>query len=89
VIKVAKGTVTCAAALAVESDYTAALRHDLSSKHPAEGNGGGAPVIIDGWTCQGYPTPEVLKDAVTSKCHTASADVIAVLDLSASPSAGS
>jgi hypothetical protein len=88
-IKVAKGTVTCAAALAVENDYTAALKRDLSSKHSTEGNGGGAPVAIDGWTCQGYPTPEVLKNGVTSKCHTASADVIAVLNLSASPSAGS
>jgi hypothetical protein len=89
VIKVAKGAVACTAAVSVENDYTAALKRDLTSKHPTEGNGGGAPVSIDGWTCQGYPTPEVLKDGVTSECHTASADVIAVLNLSASPSAGS
>jgi hypothetical protein len=89
VIKVAKGTVTCAAALAVENDYTTALKRDLSGKQPAEGNGGGAPVKIDGWTCQGHPTPEVLKNGVTSECHTASADVIAVLNLSASASPGS
>lgn len=89
VIKVAKGSVACAAAQAIENDYTAALKRDVASKHPTEGNGGGAPVIIDGWTCQGYPTPEVLKSGVTSECHTASADVIAVLSLPASPSAGS
>jgi hypothetical protein len=89
VIKVAKGAVTCGAALAVENDYTAALKRDLSSKKSTEGNGGGAPVAIDGWTCQGYPTPEVLKNGVTSECRTASADVIAVLNLATSPSAGS
>jgi len=89
VIKVAKGSVTCTAALAVENDYTATLKRDVASKKPTEGNGGGAPVSIDGWTCQGYPTPEVLKNGVTSECHTANADVIAVLNLSASPSAGS
>ena len=88
VIKVSKGTVTCTAAMSVENDYTAALKRDLSSSHSAEGNGGGAPVTIDGWTCQGYPTPEVLKNGVTSECHTASADVIAVLNLLSSPSAG-
>jgi hypothetical protein len=87
-IKVSKGTVTCAAALAIERSYTAALKRDLTSKKPAEGNGGGAPVRISGWTCQGYPTPQVLKNGVTSQCHTASADVIAVLDLPASPPAG-
>jgi hypothetical protein len=89
VIKVAKGSVTCTAALAVENDYMAALKRDVASKHPTEGNGGGAPVTIDGWTCQGYPTPKVLTNGVTSECHTASADVIAVLNLPASPSAGS
>jgi len=89
VIKVSKGSVTCATALAVENDYTAQLKRDVASKHPTEGNGGGAPVTVDGWSCQGYPTPEVLKDGVTSECHTASADVIAVLNLSASPPAGS
>ncbi len=83
-VKVTKGTVTCAVALVVEKSYAAALKRALSSKHPTEGNGGGAPVTVSGWTCQGYPTPEVLKNGVTSTCHTASADVIAVLDLPAS-----
>jgi hypothetical protein len=88
VIKVTKGTVSCATAVAIENGYTTALKNGA-----LKGNGGGAPVAVSGWTCQGYPTPQVLKNGVTSECHTASADVIEVLDLSASaspsPSAGS
>jgi hypothetical protein len=79
VIKVTKGSVSCATAMSVQSRYTQALRHGA-----LKGNGGGAPVSVSGWTCQGYPTPRVLRDGVTSECHTASADVAAVLDLTAS-----
>src|ERR1700691_4727945 len=55
IIKVAKGTVKCAAALQVENEYAAKIRDGQ-----VRGNGGGAPVTVSGWTCQGYPTPEVL-----------------------------
>ena len=84
IIKVTKGSVSCATALAIENDYTGLLRQDIS-QNQRQGNGGGAPVTVSGWTCQGYPTPQVLKNGVTSECHTASADVVAVLDLAASP----
>ena len=47
-----------------------------------QGNGGGAPVAVDGWTCESYPTPQVLRTGDASECHTASAEVVAVLSLS-------
>ena len=77
VIMVARGTVNCAAALRVEAGYAAAIEAgDL------RGNGGGAPVAVDGWTCESYPTQEVLQTGDASECHTASAEVVAVLSLS-------
>jgi len=77
VIMVARGTVDCATALRVEAGYAAAIRAgDL------QGNGGGAPVAVDGWTCESYPTQEVLRTGDASECHTTSAEVIAVLSLS-------
>ncbi|TVZ00952.1 hypothetical protein EAS64_31990 [Trebonia kvetii] len=86
-ITVAKGTVDCATAMRVEREYAVAIRDgDL------RGNGGGAPVTVDGWTCQAYPTPEVLRTGAASECHTTSAEVLAVLALpstSASTTAGS
>jgi len=76
-IMVAKGTVDCATALRVEAGYGAAIESgDL------RGNGGGAPVAVDGWTCESYPTPEVLRTGDASECHTTSTEVVAVLSLS-------
>jgi hypothetical protein len=50
--------------------------------------GGGAPVTLDGRTCEAYPTPQVPRTGDASECHTASAEVVAVLSLS-SPSTAS
>jgi hypothetical protein len=81
VVKVAKGSVSCATALGIENAYAAKIRlGDL------KGNGGGAPLTVSGWTCQGYPTPQVLQTGISSECHTASAEVVAVLDVPASSS---
>lgn len=80
VIKVTKGTVDCAAVMRVEHSYAG-----LIAKGDLHGNGGGAPVRVDGWTCQGYPTPRVLQTGDASECHTATAEVVAVLAL---PSSG-
>jgi hypothetical protein len=81
VIKVTKGSVSCATALHIESAFAAMIKQgDL------KGNGGGAPLAVSGWTCQGYPTPQVLQTGTTSECHTASAEVVAVLALPASSS---
>ena len=74
VVKVAKGTVNCGTALRVENEYAAKIRDGQ-----VQGNGGGAPVAVGGWTCQGYPTPEVLSTGNASQCHTASAVIMAVL----------
>ena len=80
-IKVVKGTVDCGSVLRIEDSYAALMR---SGDVP--GNGGGAPVSVHGWTCQGYPTPEVLRTGAASQCHTGSAEVVAEL---AVPSTGS
>jgi hypothetical protein len=74
IIKVAKGTVDCGTALRVENEYAAKIRTGQ-----VQGNGGGAPVAVSGWTCQGYPTPEVLSTGDVSQCHTGSAAIVAVL----------
>jgi hypothetical protein len=73
-IKVTRGTVDCAAVLGVEQGYATMIR-----RGDVPGNGGGAPVAVNGWTCAGYPTPEVLKTGAASECHTARAEVVAVL----------
>jgi hypothetical protein len=81
VIKVSKGTVDCTTAMRVEQSYATLLKEG-----EIRGNGGGAPVTVNGWSCQGYPTPQVLRTGNASECHTATAEVVAVLAL---PSTGS
>jgi hypothetical protein len=78
IVKVAEGTVNCATAMRVENDYAAVIR----AGH-VRGNGGGAPVVVNGWTCQGYPTPEVLSTGNASQCHTSGAAIVAVLPVPA------
>jgi hypothetical protein len=83
-IKVAKGTVDCTTVLRVERDYAA-----LIADGRVQGNGGGAPVTVHGWTCQGYATPTTARTHIASECHTAIAEVVAVLSsplASSSPS---
>ena len=78
------GRVPCQDAMTVERDYTRAL---ASGKVP--GNGGGAPVKIHGWVCQGYDTPEVLATGRASACRRQGMQILAVLVLpspSTSPS---
>jgi hypothetical protein len=74
IIKVTRGTVNCATAMQVENEYAAMIKAGQ-----VQGNGGGAPVAVSGWTCQGYPTPEVLRTGNASQCHTSSATITAVL----------
>ena len=74
IIKVTKGTVNCGTALRIENEYAAKIR---AGQVP--GNGGGAPVAVSGWTCQGYSTPEVLSTGNASQCHTSTAAIVAVL----------
>ncbi|HUC57503.1 MAG TPA: hypothetical protein VMA95_08880 [Streptosporangiaceae bacterium] len=73
-IEVAKGNVRCATALAIENQYAKAIR---SGKEP--GNGGGGPVKVNGWTCQGYATPVVLNTGKASKCTEDGNEILAIL----------
>jgi hypothetical protein len=73
-IQIARGQVSCSTALAVERAYAKAI---LSGKVP--GTGGGAPVRVQGWTCQGFTTPVVLKTGQASKCVSGSTEILAIL----------
>ena len=80
-IEIERGSVACRVALALERDYAHAL---ASGKVP--GNGGGAPVTIRGWVCQGFNTPEVLATGRASACKKDGTEILAVLPTpSASP----
>ena len=79
IIKVARGTVNCTAAMQVENEYAARIRDGQ-----VPGNGGGAPVVVSGWTCQGYNTPDVLRTGNASQCRDGSAAILAVLPVSPS-----
>jgi hypothetical protein len=77
------GQASCRDAMTVERDYSRAL---ASGKVP--GNGGGAPVTIHGWICQGYDTPQVLATGRASACRRHGIQILAVLP-SPSPSPAS
>ncbi|MBO0814072.1 MAG: hypothetical protein J2P30_02810, partial [Actinobacteria bacterium] len=74
------GQANCRAAMTVERAYSRAL---ASGKVP--GNGGGAPVTIQGWICQGYDTSQVLATGRASACRKHGSQILAVLP-SISPS---
>jgi hypothetical protein len=74
IIKVSRGPVSCATALRVENSYAAMIQAGK-----VRGNGGGAPVKVSGWTCQGFPTPEVLKTGQTSACRANGTEVLEIL----------
>lgn len=82
-IVVEASDVACTAAQAVERGYARAI---ASGKVP--GNGGGAPVTVRGWVCQGFNTPEVLRTGKASQCRKGSARILAILPApSGSPTA--
>jgi len=73
-IEVTRGQVSCAAALAVMKAYAKAVQEGQ-----APGNGGGGPVKVNGWTCEGFDTPTVLKTGDASKCARDGSEIMAVL----------
>jgi hypothetical protein len=73
-IQVVRGQVACGTAMGVERAYASAIQ---SGQVP--GTGGGAPVKVQGWTCQGFTTPVVLKTGDTSKCVKDSTEILAIL----------
>jgi hypothetical protein len=73
-IQVVRGQVSCGTALQVERNYASEIE---SGQVP--GTGGGAPVHVQGWTCQGFSTPVVLKTGQASKCVKGSSEILAIL----------
>jgi hypothetical protein len=73
-VEVYRGQVSCVAALQVESSYAKAIASGL-----APGNGGGGPVTVNGWTCEGIATPQLLKTGETSKCAKDGKQIVTVL----------
>jgi hypothetical protein len=73
-IHVQRGPVSCTTAMAVERDYASAI---AAGREP--GNGGGGPVQVHGWTCQGFATPVVLRTGYASKCVQGGAEILAIL----------
>jgi hypothetical protein len=69
-----RGQVACSVAMMVEKSYAAAIVAGL-----APGNGGGGPVTVNGWKCQGFPTPELLKTGDASKCAKDGIEILAIL----------
>ncbi len=80
-IMVERGQVACSVAQAVEKAYAEAI---ASGKVP--GNGGGAPVTVQGWVCQGFNTPEVLRTGNASRCTRDGSRILAVLPSPGAPS---
>ena len=73
-VEVSHGQISCAVALTVEKSYAAAI---VAGQAP--GNGGGGPVTVNGWKCQGYPTPVLLKTGDVSKCGKDGTEIVAIL----------
>jgi hypothetical protein len=74
VITIGRGSVSCPAAMTVEKSYAALIRAG-----DVRGNGGGAPVSVHGWTCQGYTSAEITRTSRVSVCVQGSAEIFAVL----------
>ena len=83
-VLVAKGQMACDKARAVVLAYAQAVR---SGKAP--GNGGGGPVTVKGWTCQGFATPVVLKTGKAAKCRHQDVEILEILPPPPSPAASS
>ena len=73
-IEVDRGQVSCSAAMQVEASYAKAIVDG-----DAPGNGGGGPVKVNGWTCQGLAAPQLLKTGETSKCAREGQEIVAIL----------
>lgn len=74
VVEIRNGTVACSTAMTVAKSYAQAV-----DAGKAPGNGGGGPVSVQGWTCQGFNTPEVLKTGDVSKCAKNGTEILEIL----------
>jgi hypothetical protein len=73
-VEIDRGSVSCTVAMTVEKAYAAAI-----DAGQAPGNGGGGPIPVNGWTCQGFDTPQVLKTGDASKCTKGGTEILALL----------
>lgn len=81
ILKVGAGTVPCSQAQHVESAYNQEI---VAGKAP--GNGGGGPVQLGSWTCEGFATPRILQTGEVSRCSSGGNQFDAVLASSAASS---
>jgi hypothetical protein len=75
-IEVVQGNASCATAKTVERAYAKEIRLGR-----APGNGGGGPLTIMGWTCQGFATPIVDQTGQASKCSRGHDKILEILNL--------
>ena len=73
-VEIVRGHLGCAQARAVVRAYAIAVRSGL-----APGNGGGGPVKVKGFSCQGFATPVVLRTGKASKCVRPGVEILEVL----------
>ena len=78
-IEIDRGYVPCATAMTVEKNYAEAI-----DEGKAPGNGGGGPVPVNGWICEGFPTPVVLRTGDASKCTKGDDEILATLPATSS-----
>jgi hypothetical protein len=83
-VEVIRGHASCRSALTIERAYARAIRSGL-----APGNGGGGPVKVRNWTCQGFATPVVLQTGNASKCVHGGNEILAILPPTSSSSSSS
>ena len=81
IIEVEKGSAPCSLAMRIQRDYTGLVRAGQ-----VRGNGGGSPVRVSGWTCQGEDTPTIVATGEASNCRKGQTEIVAVLNLQAQPS---
>lgn len=77
-VEVTAGHTGCGTALSIVHKYASAIRSGL-----APGNGGGGPVKVNGWTCQGYSTPVVLRTGRASRCVEGGNEILEILSTTA------
>ena len=70
-----RGTVGCRGLPAVEQGHQPRNRTATCAERRR------APVAVNGWNCESYPTPQVLRTRDASECHTANGELLALLSL--------
>lgn len=80
-VEVEKGSASCSEAMQIQNSYTT-----LVKSGQVGGNGGGAPVKVAGWTCQGTDTTTTVQTGEASECHKGTTEIVAVLKLQSSGS---